>query len=664
MKKRTMVEVMSACGFFAQVVFIITCYALYSLTGSEGESNSLALLAQTWFMVPGVFLWVVVYLHSRQQRLARVEKEEFEQLKKGRLSEEIFEDQELDRMRAHTGLQIFEKYLVPVFSGLLVVALGVLSWRRLVAVYGAAPAEMSDPLTAVAGMAAVTFFGFLLGKYAVGLARGKGLELLRAPASYLMGNVMTGLLLVVATAMVHFGIGWMETVAAYVIPAFMGVIAVEVAFNMVMDFYRPRVPDQPWRPAYDSRLLNLCAEPAGVFETFAAMLDYQFGFKISETWLYAFMRRAIMPLVVVWLVALWALSSLVVVNPGEAAFIERWGSPRVRESDRTAGLPASLYGPGMHLKLPWPIETARRFESDFIYSKHAGKLMYEDEPFLARTDEGLEDAPLQQDEDIILWRELHVDPELGREAQFLVPSVVEVEREYGAPPLNIARLIARLHYRIKRGEDGNVDPRAAYSFYYLHGNPHRVLENLAFQSICRIAANQNFLNWIHIERREVSDRFAAMLQESIDRYDLGIELVYAGLPSVHPPAAVSRAYESVINAYEQKETMINQAERDRTRRVKDAEGEAARLLGRAQAYAYELQQVSEAEQLQFQRRLEAFRRAPDVYRARQHFSAIEDVLEGHRLYIVPVTEKEVNIIDLKGRRATDILDLDLERSVR
>ncbi len=651
---------MSGCGFLAQALFIITCYILYARTGSQ------ALLAQTLFMTPGLFLWLVVYLHGRQKRLAASEKEELEDIRKGRLSEEIFEEQQLDRMRAHTGLKIFEKYFVPAFSVILSGALAFLSFWNLNVVIRTETMEAMEPLAAVAGMAAVTFFGFLLGKYATGLAHSERYQLLRAPASYLMGNVLTGILLVIAYAMVHFGFPWLEVISAYLIPIFMGIIALEVLLNMVLDIYRPRLPDQEWRPAYDSRLLNLCAEPAGVFETFAAMLDYQFGFKISETWLYSFMQRAILPLLLIQIFALWSLSTLVVIQPGEAAFIERLGRPRLRSPDQEAGLPASLYKPGFHLKLPWPIETIRRIEADNIYRKTVGKLIYEDEPYLERTEmtEMEEETQVQRDENVILWRELHVEPNAGVEAQFLVPSLEEVEIEHAAPSLNLARLMARLHYRIRRDPSSGVDVQSAYNFYYRHEDPHRLIENLAFQTVCKIAASQNFLRWIHIEREEVSRRFARKLQESIDRLELGIDLVYAGLPSIHPPAAVAEAYESVINAYEQKETMINQGKREAVMMVKEAEGEAAERLNRAEAYAYELTEISEAEQSQFQVRLKAYDQAPQVYRFRQHFTAIEDVLAGHHLYIVPVTEKEVNIIDMKGRRPTDILDIDLEDSLR
>ena len=115
------------------------------------------------------------------------------------------------------------------------------------------------------------------------------------------------------------------------------------------------MPGQERRPPYDSRLLGLFAEPQGVLRTIAATLDYQFGFEVSDTWFYRFMERAIVPLLLVQVVSLWLLTSLVVVDPDEVAFVERLGVPYVTAEDQAKGLQASLLHPGFYLKWPWPI---------------------------------------------------------------------------------------------------------------------------------------------------------------------------------------------------------------------------------------------------------------------------------------------------------------------
>jgi len=646
------VETIAVFGLLMQLVFLGICYALYS------KSNSLAVLAQMWFLAPGALVWLVVLLHGRQRRLALQEREEMEELRRRRISEEIFEEQELDRMRAQAGLAIFERYFVPAFSIVLSGLLLYLAYRNLWDLTTAEELpEPQSPLAVVMGMAVITFFGFLVGKYAVGLAHAPELRLLRAAGAYLMGNVGGSLLLVLAMSMMHFGVRWLELGAAYVIPGLMALIAVEIVLNQILEIYRPRAPGQERRPAYDSRLLGLFAEPGDIVKTLAATLDYQFGFKISETWFYRFMARAIIPLVLVQLATLWLLSSILVVDRGEVAFIERLGRPRLTEQDAARGLKASVFGPGYHLKAPWPIEVAHRIAADRIYRVEIGKILRDREEI----PDVLERALGEIDEDVILWRERHVPPALGEEADFLVPSVAEV-REVEAPALNLARVSARVHFRIKRKADGTVDEAAVYDFYYRHSDPLRLVEDLGFRAMCRLAASQNFLRWIHVGRGEVSARFRQMFQESLDREDIGagIELLYAGIPAVHPPANTAGSYEGVINAYEEKERMRHEAEREAVLIVNEARARSAEILAEAESYTYRLKQVSAAEAERFGVQLGAFLAAPEVYRYRQYLAALEQVLEGHRVIILPESKDEVLILDTGEKISTDILDIDLE----
>jgi len=655
MPQRKRLETVALVGLVLQLVFIALCYALSS------RSGSLAVRAELWFLAPGALVWLVVMLHGRQRRLAQQEREEMEELRRKRMSEELFEEQELDRMRAHTGLVIFERYLAPAFSVLLSGLLFYLCYRNishLVRLEELPPVR--EPLVVVMGMSVITFFGFLLGKYSVGLARSAELRLLRAAGAYLMGNVIGSLALVLAMALAHFGVMWLERAAAYAIPALMGLAGAEIVLNQILDIYRPRIPGQERRPAYDSRLLGLFAEPGDVVKTVAATLDYQFGFKISETWFYRFMAKAIVPLILAQLFALWMLSCVVIVDNGEIAFIERFGRPRLTPSDAQRGLRASVFGPGYHLKAPWPVEVARKVPADRIYQVEVGKLLYK-KGYKPSPSEIMSRGLLPTDENVILWRELHVKPSEGREADFLVPSVAQVQ-EVEAPALNIARVAANVHFRIKHKADGTVDEAAAYDFYYRHSDPARLVEDIGFRIMCRLAASRNFLRWIHVDRPQVSARFRQMLQQALDSEEvrLGAEVVYAGIPSVHPPAVTAAAFEGVINAYEEKQKTVLEAQKEAVAMVNEARGKAAQVLSEAESYGYRLRKVSEAEAHRFGVRLAAYRTAPEVYRYRKYFSALEQALQGHKLLLVPDLKDEVQIIDLQHKVSSDILNIDLE----
>ena len=650
------IETTALIGLAIQLVCVGLTWLLYLKSGVDGTTRSIAVQAQTWFFIPGILVWAVVFLHGRQRRLVREEREELEDLKKTRLSEELFEEQELDRMRAHSALVVFERFLIPaisiVFSGVLI----YLAVRNVLVVYTIEEIPtVKEPLAVAIGMAALAFFGFLVGRYAVGLAQHSETRLLRASGAYLLGNVVTALLLAFSMALVHFGINWLEVAIAYAIPGFMGLVGVEVILNLILDIYRPRVPGREPRPPYDSRLLGLITEPGSVLKTVSATLDYQFGFKVSETWFYRFMARAIIPLFLIQMLGLWLLSCLVIVEPHEIAFIERFGRPRLTADDAGSGLKATVYRPGYYVKLPWPFEVARHVPAHKVYTSELGKIRYKkgEVPVIPEPEPGKHIGTMS-DENVILWTERHIDPMEGFEADFMVPSAGGVEeteapeggtgKPTGEGPrremlaANIARLSAYIYFRVKttKNDSGEeqVDERAAYDFYYRHAERRdpeegrvsvvpKLVEHLGYAAMCRLAASQDFLRWVNVEREEVSRRFAQMLQEELDKRQAGVEVVYAGIPSVHPPAEVAREFEAVIKAYQGKEKTVYEADKREIEIVNRAEAEAIVLVKAAEGYSVTLRKLAQPAANRFETQLQAYRKAPKVYQSRKYLSSVE-----------------------------------------
>ena len=75
--------------------------------------------------------------------------------------------------------------------------------------------------------------------------------------------------------------------------ALLALVAVETLINLVLEIYRPRVKGKVAASLYESRLVGLLGQPEGLITTAAQALDYQFGFKVSETWFYRFFEKAL-----------------------------------------------------------------------------------------------------------------------------------------------------------------------------------------------------------------------------------------------------------------------------------------------------------------------------------------------------------------------------------
>lgn len=301
---------------------------------------------QGWYFLGGTFIWLLVLLHSRQRRLA--EEERLENV--GAPEGSLFEDKE-DPYSAKVRLQYFEKWGIPIATGALgasFIAGGIV----LLVLYARSgdPAQVLNAPVSAAFLSGFAFFSLLLSKYALGMSQEKMWKLLRAGGSYLFGNAITCFLCAVSVALTHMGLTSPEHYFAAVIPVIMGIIGAEMLLHILLGIYRPRVAGEEVHPPYDSRFLQLITGSKGFFRTLAQALDYQFGFKISETWFYQFLEKAVVPLILFMVLTIEALTSIVVVEAHSLAVVERFGKPRDR----------ALF-PGINFKWPWPIEKVYYF---------------------------------------------------------------------------------------------------------------------------------------------------------------------------------------------------------------------------------------------------------------------------------------------------------------
>ena len=227
------------------------------------------------------------------------------------------------------------------------------------------------------------------------------------------------------------------------------------------------------------------------------------------------------------------------------------------------------------------------------------------------------------------------------------------------PAVNLVRLEGHVYYRIKRKPDGRIDEDAAFTYYYSDTDTALHLEKLAYRAMCRVAASQDFLKWIAEERTAVVQQYLQAVREAAEKAALGLEVVDATINAVHPPAEIARAYEQVVAALEQRESSILEGEKESIRKLNRAEARRVEVLKEASAYAYRERTLAEADAAKFLIQLDAYRKAPQVYLHRTYFDTMEEALKDQRVYVVPVSQNEVQIIDLQEKIRTSILeDLD------
>ncbi len=573
-------------GLAVQLVAFGAMLAL-GLTG-----HSAAIYHLAWYVLGGVPLWFAALLVFRQRELAALEALDLEELRRERQAaggEQLFESGvgPLGFRVAEARLQWMLRWLVPAFSlagAVYLATLAFVLWRQLTATQLIGGVEISGYRIGAEGwpvltrvpvamvVLAVLMLGlFLFSRYASGMARVAAWQLLRGCGSYMLGNTLLTVAALVALGVYEYTRpaadkpGWavIEQTLAYAVPIVMWVLAAEILANLVLDLYRPRAPGVEPRAAFDSRLLGLLAEPGGIASSIADAINYQFGFQVSHTWFYQLLQRTAVPLVLTGALALWLLTTVVIVQPYEHVIIERWG----RQLNAAAPL-----RPGCHFKLPYPIEVARAYNTGQLHQFNVGFKKFDAEADYA---EALKSVSLWTDE-----------KHLGQEHfDFLICPMSDPgadEPPATAPaddlaarraPVHLIRMDVAVHYRI--------EPDKLDVYTRVSEDPHRALIDIAWEEVGRFTASSTAEQLLSSELRGMGDvlrnRIAARAAE------LGLEIVYVGVTNVHPERTVAEAFRNVVRAEQEKVSAIREALVSENERLSKVAGDADRARSLATA---------------------------------------------------------------------------------
>jgi membrane protease subunit HflK len=204
------------------------------------------------------------------------------------------------------------------------------------------------------------------------------------------------------------------------------------------------------------------------------------------------------------------------------------------------------------------------------------------------------------------------------------PEAVRHEASMQTSDNNIVHVGFVVQYRIKD----------AFASRYRVASPRELLRDAAQSAVRGVVGRHSIDGVLTSERGLVQAESEEMLQETLDLYESGLEVVGIELQDVSPPEEVRASFDDVLAATQ-----------DRNRAVNEAEGYANEVLPKARATAIEAiesakgyleAKVAEAtgEANRFRAIAAEYQRAPDVVRTRLYLEAMEAVLPEVRTVIV------------------------------
>ncbi|MGB0766488.1 MAG: SPFH domain-containing protein [Phycisphaeraceae bacterium] len=525
----------SLIGLSTQLVLFV----LLLILGLYTESK--AMLAGAFYVVPGLAIWLLLWLIYKQHQLERTEAMEASKLAESDArSAALFDEAGSQLAQAKHRLDNLYKWGVNAVSvGSAVYLLGVgtlvLYQNRNDLISGTLATE---PIAEGVNASLVSLLlvlgwlsGFLVARYVAGMTRIDAWQALRGGASTLIGNVFLGVLpLLAATVLLFFANDVGFVYLAIGLPVVMILLGVEIVLGLVFGFYRPRKGDEFVRPAFDSRVLGWLTRPESIGKIFSETINYQFGFEVSKSWFMRLLGKALLPLAAVCVAVVVGMTSVVIVQPHQKAIVTTNGAfQRIAE-------------PGLSFKAPWPFGAAAKFDVDRVHSIRLGSRAHID-------DEHSVAGP-------ILWTNQHVEE--GASEELLITAPPPAAGTSGDTDTDLGEMIGAdidIKYRIAdlRSYAGVDNPNAGSS------DPETLLKTIAQNAVTVYFATHDTDELLSTGRASAGAELQAAIQDGLDAYSVGLEVVFVSVSGVHPPQEVADDYHARINALQESQTAQEKA---------------------------------------------------------------------------------------------------------
>lgn len=617
--------ILSLAGMVVVIVLGISTWSKY---GSWAGSDVFALMVVPFAMAALYAIAAAIY--GSMAKSAYLEEEEKANLEKRKESISAFDVNEDVRFTAGRSFRNFKKYGPYVIAalGLILIAAILFSFSRMWAgrQAGVVPIPVDAMYTVVVSLVFM-LSSLLFGAFFIGQSKEPVYRWLRPTGAWMIAAFVVAALSMIGGLYYYYKMPQPNQIFTRIVYIGYIVLGCELVFSFVSEFYRPRSLEMP-RPVFESRLLALFTEPGGVARNIANMLDYQFGFKVSGTWVYGFLEKALFPLLIAWFIIIWLFTCIAEVGPNEVGFRMRFGEVTNKSKPLESGV---------YFKLPYPFGRILTYSCDEIHQIFIGASMI--------TEDGKPTRP-----ETVVWGKVHY----ASEAKYLVASPTG-----GKDSVPVSQITSSIpvQYRIRKDR--------LYDYAFRNENTAAFLKDIGEQIAAKYFASVSIFDIMSGGRTQAAQELRNMIQAETDRLELGIEIVRVNIHDAHPPEGVADEFQNVISAMEEKETEIYKAKAYANRIVPESQSEKARLISEATSYAYYTKTVSQAESTRFERQLAAYKILPQYFMLRTYLDMLEQNLQNVRKYILSSSlEYEVYEFNFERKSQLDLIDTDLDQLIR
>jgi len=225
---------------------------------------------------------------------------------------------------------------------------------------------------------------------------------------------------------------------------------------------------------------------------------------------------------------------------------------------------------------------------------------------------------------------------LGRAQEHVVPPGLQWN-----PPLidqvhiiNVTRVYdQRFNHTMLTEDDNIVDISMTVQYvitdarkYYLNvDDPEISLQQAAESALRHVVGSSRMDEVINTGRERLAQETRARLQLYLDNYGTGISINQLNIAQSQPPQQVRAAFDDVIKASEDNQSIQNNARQYASQVVPEARGNALRQQQEANAYKDRVVARAQGDAQRFEQLLAAYQKAPKVTRERLYLDTMAEI---------------------------------------
>ena len=185
---------------------------------------------------------------------------------------------------------------------------------------------------------------------------------------------------------------------------------------------------------------------------------------------------------------------------------------------------------------------------------------------------------------------------------------------------NIVDLRFNVQYRIKSGE-------GAMNYIFRSRDPDESVRQSAESAMREVVGRKKMDSVLFESKQEIAEDVKKIMQEMLDRYNTGIEVMSVAIQNAQPPQPVQAAFDDAVKAGQDRERQINEGQAYANDVIPKARGMAARLAQEAEGYKARVVETAKGDADRFAQILTQYEKAPRVTRDRMYVDMMQQVMQ-------------------------------------